>query len=839
MDEKARTEQLLMTDWEFALVKKDPVRADEGMKEAEERPDIPEGLEFQKIDLPHDWAADMPLNRDMEGGRSQGFHDRWGIGWYRKKITLQEKRVDRCYTLVFGGVYENCTIWVNGRLAGSRRYGYSTFRLEVSSYLETGENELIVKVDNTIFPADRWYSGCGIYRSVKLVETQVRHLDLWNVTVHTQFQDGKAIVKVDAGLQACVRGRLRCLGTEADCEMKAEKAETKSDCRMEDGKAETKTECGIEAGKAETVEENVLRAENEEGRLTFEVEKPCRWSAEHPNLYSLTLELVEDGRVSDQICCRIGLREVEMIPNRGLFVNGEAVKLKGVCLHQECGSLGIAVRPEIWRERLSLLKEMGCNAIRPAHHTFSEEFMDLCDEMGFYVYEECFDKWKGGLYGRYFDRNWKQDVEAMVKRDRNRPSVILWGVGNEVENQGQESMLSLLRMLCDEVRHLDGTRPVTYAMNPHFKRESQVDLSKITDIQKFVDEVSDTEIYDPLERVERICRIGEIVDIISCNYQEQWYDLIHEKMPDKLILGTECYQYFRGHNEQMQNFTDRIPALDVMERDYCIGGMIWTGYDYLGESMGYPAVGWSGSMIHTNNEVRPMYYFYQSYWTSKPVVHFSVMDYSLADEGCKEHWDTPIYAEHWHFPQFRRTLIPYRIDTNCEEVELRLNGKRFYVPSPAESGNGVITGFLPWQPGKVGVTGYIGGTAVCSHTVVTPGPAVELQFKQELLKIESRPLKGYQKLLTVRAVDAEGNPYFRESSRVRFRVEGPAEILAVDNGDMMGGESRREDRIHLYHGAASVLIKLTGEAGRISVWADGEGMHSGHCVVEAKENSTY
>ncbi|WP_276949204.1 glycoside hydrolase family 2 protein [Acetatifactor muris] len=813
MEGKERTEQMLMTDWEFALVKKAPTRADVGMTEAEEKPDIPEGLVFQKVDLPHDWAVDMPFNRDMEGGRSQGFQDRWGIGWYRKNIYLQEKKVDSCYMLVFGGVYENCTIWINGRLTGSHRYGYSTFRLEISEYLETGENDLIVKVDNTIFPADRWYSGCGIYRSVRLVETKRNHLDPWDVTVHTEFDNGKAIVKVDAGLRACVRGTLQYHGTGSDC--------------------------GTEAGVDRAAKDSVLRTENGEGRLTFVVEEPCRWSAEHPDLYGLTLELVEDGRVLDRICRRIGLREIEMIPGRGMFVNGAAVKLKGVCIHQECGGLGTAVRPEIWRERLALLKEMGCNAIRPAHHTFSEEFMDLCDEMGFYVYEECFDKWKGGLYGRYFDQNWKQDVEAMVKRDRNRPSVIIWGVGNEVENQGQETMLSLLRMLCDQVRCLDGTRPVTYAMNPHFKRESQVDLSKITDIQKFVDEESDTEIYDPLERVERISRIGEIVDILSCNYQEQWYDLIHEKMPDKLILGTECYQYFRGHCEQMQNFTDRIPAMDVMERDYCIGGMIWTGYDYLGESMGYPAKGWSGAMIRTNNEVRPMYYFYQNYWTSKPVVRFAVMDYSLEDEGCKEHWDTPIYAEHWQFPQFNRTLIPYRIVTNCEEVELRLNGKRFYVPSPTDSGNGVITGFLPWQPGKVEVTGYIGGTAVCTHVVVTPGPATDLKFVRESVKIEDQSLRGYQQLLTVRAMDAAGNLYFRESGRVRFRVEGPAEILAVDNGDVTGGESRKEDRIHLYHGCASVIIRLTGEPGRISVWADGDGLHSGRCVVEAGEISPY
>ena len=204
--------------------------------------------------------------------------------------------------------------------------------------------------------------------------------------------------------------------------------------------------------------------------------------------------------------------------------------------------------------------------------------------------------------------DWQKDIKAMIERDRNRPSVVIWGVGNEVENQGQPSMLDILRKLTGYVHALDGTRPVSCAMNPHFKRESNVDIRGVSDIQKFVDEVSDTEIYDIEERVERICRIGEIVDIISCNYQEQWYPRIHGAMPDKLILGTEIYQYFCGHPEQMQNYTEENPSLVPLRYPWCIGGMIWTGIDYLGESMGYPSKGWSGSMIRTNGERRANYY---------------------------------------------------------------------------------------------------------------------------------------------------------------------------------------------------------------------------------------
>jgi beta-galactosidase len=414
----------------------------------------------------------------------------------------------------------------------------------------------------------------------------------------------------------------------------------------------------------------------------------------------------------------------------------------------------------------------------------------------------------------------------------------MWGVGNEVENQAQDSMLKMLKMLLAKVRSLDPSRPCTYAMNPHFKRESNVDIQKIKNIQKFVDEVSDTEIYDMEERLDRIGKIAQLVDVICCNYQEQWYDEIHARFPDKLILGTETYQFFKGHLNQMQNFTVENPQLVPFEKTYVIGGMIWTGFDYLGESMGYPAKGWSGAPIRTNGSCRPAFYMLQSYWSKKPMVHISVMDYTLEDEGVKEHWDMPIYADHWHFPQFHKTVIPYMIASNCDEVRLFLNGKQFYVPEPDKCPNRFITGFLPWQAGNVKVIGIQNGEEVCCHELNTPGQAVKLMFDQAELTIDERTWKeGKELLLTVGAFDEQDNPYFRESTKVRFRTEGPAEILAVDNGNLMSNEPYDESFIHMYHGRASVLLHFkmqAGESGKIVVYADAEGMQSGSIILYTK-----
>lgn len=825
-----REEKLINRGWQFALLPCTPIDAKTAKKKELQRKQSGEdvrteleNLQFAEVDLPHDWAVSRPFNKVMEDGMSQGFRDRWGIGWYKKTLNIEEKKKGKRYLLYFGGVYENAVLWVNGMKIGSHKYGYSSFKMDITDAVQSGDNELLMRVDNSVSPADRWYSGCGIYRDVALHIVPEEHLDLWEIQVHTKLEGADAIVEVETNTTLPVQGILCPIRKSIENDDADTNNTDINDTDYEDAEAQ-------EVLLAETSEEL-------DGTLQFHVKNAKLWSADDPQLYRLIL-----STENDKVSVNIGIREVVFDAKKGMLVNGVPTKLKGVCLHQEAGCLGTAVTKEIWRERLAHLKKLGCNAIRAAHHTYSEEFLDLCDEMGFYVYEECFDKWKGGLYGRYFDKNWESDVEAMVKRDRNRACIVIWGVGNEVENQGQDSMLAILKQLSDKVRSLDSSRPITYAMNPHFKRESNVDLSKIKDIQQFVDEVSDTEIYDAKERVSRIAKIAEIVDIISCNYQEQWYELIHEQIPNKLILGTEVYEYFCGHYDQMQNFTEQIPSAIPFEYDYCIGSFIWTGYDYLGESMGYPAKGWSGALLRTNNEYRPVAYMLKSIWSEEPVVHFSVMDYSLDDEGVKEHWDSPIYADHWHFPQFRKTLIPYMIASNCDEVHLFLNGKQFFIPRPSECKNGIITGFLPWQPGNVTAIGYKDGKEVCRHEVVTPGMAVALAFDQECDHKEcvstvnlGMPEKKQHLLLTVRAVDENGNPCFRENGKVHFAVEGAAKIVGVDNGDICSNEPYQEDSVHLYHGCASVMLELYCKPGRVSVHAFGDGLRQAQTIIEVCE----
>ncbi len=759
----ARIETPLMQGWKFAKTVKD-------------LPPAPS--DYIPVFLPHDWAASASVDAQASLGASQGYFNRNHVGWYRRELIIDELLAGHRVFLAFDGVSENCTLWVNGAEIGGQRYGYTPFRLDITDALHLGSNELLLRVDCTGEPADRWYSGCGIYRTVKLLILPQKHLDIRQISV---------VTKAD--------GHIHII-TDTDSFIKATLLDSQ----------------GSVAAKAEGLAEMTLQPAN-----------PHLWSAEDPYLYTLRLTSEDD-----EISLRVGIRESQLCSN-GFYINGQRTILRGVCLHQDFACRGIAAKAELWKERLKQLKAIGCNALRLSHHIFAEEFLDLCDEMGFYVYEEPFDKWHSGLYGRYFDTDWQHDLDAMLLRDRCRPSIILWGVGNEVENQAHDSMIATLKMLVTRVHALDSTRPVTYAMNPHFKRPANVDLRTIKDIQAFVDEVDDREIYDMQERLDCISRIADCVDLIACNYQEQWYDNIHARIPDKAILGTEVYQYFMGHPECFQHYVEHLPSRVPLEKEFVIGSFIWTGFDYLGESMGWPSKGWTGSLFRTDGSSRFSAAIHQSLWTDTPMVRFAIMDYTLPDEFTKEHWSLPPYIEHWHLEGIRQSVVPFAVATNCERIEIVLNNRRYFYPNPRRNPQGIITGFLPYVPGDIRIEGFIENKKVCEQHLSTPGTAEHLHFHP--VEAELPGEHGYEVFFSVQAQDENGVPNLRTTERVVFSVEGAAEIIAVDNGDLMEQTAYSSHTIPLYMGRAGVLLRLTGNSGEVHISAHAEGLRAAEITL--------
>ena len=763
-----RVINLLQDEWYFAL----------GMEQ-------PEASTFTKVQIPHDWAVGRPISPDAPLGMAQGWFHRNEIGWYRRVVTIGEKDPARRYFLDFGGVFECAKVWINGCEVGGQRYGYTPCRLEITDAVRTGENQILVQVDNTREPADRWYSGCGIYRPVKWMETDREYLDEKDIVVTTDIHDDQAGIRIQTG---------SALATTAVLS-------------LPDGR--------------------LIAEGNGCGTIDLHVNHPLLWSAERPNLYDLTLGLPG----GDAVTRRIGLRSVSIDVETGLRINGKKVKLHGVCLHQDMGCRGIAATKEMWRDRLTILKKMGCNALRLAHHMHSDEMLDLCDEMGFYVYSECFDKWHSGLYGRYFDQDWDHDLAAMIRRDRNRPSVISWGVGNEVDNQGQQSMVDTLAMLSKRAHELDGTRPVTYAMNPHFKRAGKkIDYSQVKDIQQLVDEVDDREIEDLEERIDCISAIAQHVDIISCNYQEQWFEAIHRRLSDKLILSTEAYPFFVGHLDSMQNYTQRVPALIPEALPYAIGSFVWAGYDYLGESMGWPSKGWTGSLFRMDGTPRISAYILKSHWTEEPMVHISILDNTLGDEFTKAHWANPPYEDVWDFPELHQGVVPYLIATNCDRVEIHCGDRVFYPPLPKENPDGYITGFVPWMPGKIEVLGFINGQSECSHALYTPEAPAKLTLSPMVQRILA---PGEEMLLTASILDAQNHLCIREKRLISFRVEGDAEILATDNCNLMEQTPYSAHAVPAWHGKASVVFRRTGD-GAFRIIAETDALESAVITMDQR-----
>ena len=741
----ARTETVLMEGWQFALT-----------ASSLEKPD---SRSWQRVELPHDWAVKQAPHPG--GDPSQGFLERRQVGWYRQEIRLHSRTPGRKILLCFDGVSEYATVYLNGEKLGRHHSGCTPFRYELTDGLKDGPNEVLLRVDCTGEPADRWYAGAGLYRTVRLLDVPEIWLDPNRIAVVQHHMPGVVTLDVDTGLDADITA---CL-------------------RLPDGRE--------------------IRGK---GRrcLRLKLDDPPLWTAEHPVLCELALALA-DG--SDELGLRIGLRDV-CFTHAGFLVNGERVSLRGVCLHQDVSCAGIAATRENWLPRLQALKEIGVNAIHPAHHMFSADFMDLCDELGFYVLEEGFDKWQSGHYRRYFPKDWLQDLRAMVERDRNRPSVVLWSVGNEVEHQGEPEMLSLLSMLAGETRGMDPTRPVTCCLGP----------------------VSADSPEAQADRMEKLKAIAALVDVLCLNDCEPLYEALHRALPEKPLVGSAVHPWFLPGAEDPRNWSDIRPIAFAERLPYVAGSFIWAGYDYLGESRGWPCKGWTGALARSDGQPRFSWWVTQALWSREPMIRMGVLDSALGDEYTRSQWATPPYLPLWDFPMLHQGVLPCAVATNCERVEIRVGGRCLPLPRP---NRGLTTGFVPWQSGTIEARGYIGDACVCVHRLTTPAQPAVLVFPEHSLTLPRE--KGRRALIRVNVTDAADNLCLRAAHRVRFELSGPGEIIGVDNGRMMESGSMAETAIPLWLGGASVMIRLTGGPGAVTLRAMAEGLRSAQCEISLQD----
>ena len=749
---------------------------------AARRPDF-DDTSWRTLDVPHDWSIEGPVNPPPEGEGNGGYFSH-GIGWYRKSFTLPPT-ASKKVVIEFDGVYMNSEVWINGQLLGRWPYGFIGFRYDLTQFLKTNSspNLLAVRVDDSAEPSLRWYAGSGIYRHVRLIATSYTHFRLGGgISITTpEVSSEQATVQTSYTIDAHFFTDEERLAWAKDV-WKAHPTNRevllRSSVLAPDGTVVASTESRFTL-------DNMHPVQRATQRLT--VPKPRLWSDRTPELYRLRSTLTLDAQALDETTTTFGIRKLEFDPDRGLFVNSKPVKLKGVCLHQDAGSFGNAVPTAVWAMRLARLKEMGCNAVRTSHHPFAPEFYDLCDQLGFYVFDEAFDEWtrdwpynftenprgkaKYG-YHLYFEQWHDTDLRAMLRRDRNHPSVILYSIGNEIPNQLEPDGAKMARELIAICHEEDPTRPAT----------SACDQSYVSSRNGFMDAL-DLAGYNYIDRL----------------YGTNTYVPERARFPHRLCLGTEtgsAVHYWLG----------------VRDHDYVIGEFIWTGIDYLGEAGRFPSRGNGSGFIDLAGGKKLGFYQRAAYWRDDPVLQILVFHTQNPDNSRR---GRPSLST-WNWPADSQLTV--RAAANCEEVELFLNDRslgRHAISRDVYASDWSVA----YAPGVLSAVGYHTGRQVAAQKLVTTGTPARLQVTQVLSPISS-DIAFYE----ITVVDEAGLTVQDATPAVTVRVEGAGRLIGLDTGDLGYDGLFKTDTRKAYQGRLLATVQRTTPTGQVRLTAATPGM---------------
>lgn len=620
---------------------------------------------WRKLDLPHDWSVEGQLSPSLASctGYLPG-----GIGWYRKHFQVTDKAA-RHY-IYFEGAYNRSEVYLNGHLLGKRPNGYISFMYDMTPYLKEGDNVLAVRIDHSRYADSRWYTGSGIYRDVWMISAPDIHFAQWGIGWHaTSLTDKQAVVAVDMEVEKHVKAA-------GALEVSAALYDAEGTLVAQDRKKV--------ADKAEGIAKETV---------ALKVKKPRRWNLDAPYLYTLKTELLCDSKRIDGSSTNVGLRTLKFDANKGFALNGEWMKVKGVCLHHDAGVLGAVVPPEVWERRLRNLKEIGVNAIRMSHNPQAPVLYDLCDRMGFLVMDEASDEWefpkrkwvKGWNVGEpsydgsfdFFEEWIERDVTDMVRRDRNHPCIFLWSIGNEVDYPN------------DPYSHpiLDGTT-INQPMFGGYKPDAP-DAMRIGKIAKRLAAcVRAVDTSRPVTGalagvvMSNQTEYPQAVDVVGYNYTENRYDEDHATYPDRVIYGSETGVGIEAWHA-------------VRDKEFIFGQFLWTGTDYLGESGRWPSRGLYTGLLDFGSFPKPRGYFRASLWSEKPVTYIGT--YPKHDWVSMDAWDL------WNYEPGQ--LIRVVCYTNVPQARLLLNGKEVVQMKPYDDKSGIIYWDIPYQDGELRAEG--------------------------------------------------------------------------------------------------------------------------------------
>jgi beta-galactosidase len=751
---------------------------------------------WRSLTLPHDWSIEGKFD-EKNPAKPEGGGLPTGIAWYRKSFAVLPNFTDRTFSIEFDGIYKNSEVWINGQFLGKRPYGYSSFSYEISKYLKLGKNVIAVRVDNSAQPDSRWYAGSGIYRNVWLTSTAKVAIATWGIHVNTTFSADKATATVK--VSATLNNRT----------LKNQHVFVRHDLYDFKGRL-------IKKSKPYPLTIDTLGTVVSDLRIT----NPMLWDVKDPKQYQLVTQVIQGNNVIDRKTTSFGIRYFNFDAKTGFSLNGKPLKILGVCMHHDLGALGAAINVRAMERQLQILKEMGCNAIRTAHNPPAPEFLDLCDRMGFLVIDEAFDMWKKKKnskdYHLDFPQWHKRDLEDMVKRDRNHPSIILWSIGNEIREQFDSSGVALTKELVQTVKQLDQSRPVISALTE-------------TDAKK-----------------NFIYQAGAL-DLYGLNYNHKLYKDFPKNYPNEKFLATETTSALatRGYYDQSDTirrwpkdgktkFTggnkdwaasayDNVSAYwgstheetwkEAKKYPHVSGLFVWTGFDYLGEPLPYPWPARSSyfGIVDLAGFPKDAYYMYQSEWTNKPVLHL---------------------LPHWSWAEIGKPIEVWAYYNQADEVELFLNGKS--LGKRSKQGEELhVSWKVNYQPGTLKAVSRKNGREVLVKTVKTAGKPAQIQLIADRTAItaDGKDLS----FVTVKILDEEGNLVPNAARLVQFEINGEGLIAGVDNGFQASLEPFKANYRKAYHGLCLAIVQSTEKAGRISLTASAEGLKSNAIIITTKK----
>ncbi|HEY1193676.1 sugar-binding domain-containing protein [Flavobacterium sp.] len=750
--------------------------------------------DWRTLQLPHDWSIEGAFDKDAKTKQAQGFLPA-GKGWYRKVFTVPANWKNKTVSIEFDGVFKNSEVFINGKSLGIRPNGYISFGYDLTQYLNFGKSNIIaVKIDNDSQPNSRWYTGSGIYRNVRLVASEKLHVGKWGTFVTTpEVSTEKSKVHFEVTID----------------NDNASAKEFKLVTSIVDAKnVEVANMTSTEKIGAKTSEKKVHNLEVKQSKL---------WNTENPYLYKVITKVYEKSKLVDNYETPLGFRYFNFDSEKGFSLNGVPTKIYGVCLHHDNGALGAVENIHAVRRKLTLMKEMGVNAIRMSHNPHSLEMMQLCDEMGFIVQDEAFDVWKKKKVTNDYHKDWdawhKQDLEDFIKRDRNYPSVMMWSIGNEIREQFDSSGIAITRELAKIVKSLDTTRPVTSALTENVIEKNFIYQSGALDLLGFNYKHEDYKDFPTKFKGQKILASESVSALETRGHYDQ-SDII-QAWPVK--HGAP----FDGNADWTVSAYDQIKSYwgatheenwkTIKSQDFMAGTFIWTGFDYIGEPDPYPFPARSSyfGIVDLAGLPKDVYYMYQSEWSNKTVLHI---------------------LPHWNWKKDQEINV-WAYYNNADEVELFLNGKSLGKKSK-QNDDLHVSWKVKFETGTLKAISRKNGKAVLEKEIHTAGEASKLDLKADKTAIKNDTYDLVY--VAISMLDKDGNLVPNAMDLVNFEVTGGGKLVGVDNGYQANLESFKANSCKLFNGKCVAIIQSNGKKENIKLKATSGNLQAS--IVEVKVN---